>query len=178
VEEGASAYVYWAAVWPGEDCLITMDNPWKRAAWKHPAGFRLNDRYWAIKHYSYLTAPGYRRVGVASGDPGLRASAYLAPGGDWLVVVALNTSGAETKTLRLDLEGFDAAVAAGEPEPARAYRTVFAAPSQKGEPSERFRDLGGLAADGRVALPPRSLVTIAVHGRASAAAAAAAVVTR
>src|SRR5262249_8504440 len=73
VEEGANAYIYWAAVWPGE-ALITIDNPWQKADWKYPNGYTLTGQYYALKHYSYFTVPGYRRVETTVDNPALKVS--------------------------------------------------------------------------------------------------------
>ncbi len=154
VEEEASAYIYWAGVWPGDDALITIDNPWKRDAWANADGFRLNDRYWALKHYAYFTAPGYRRVAVEGGPEEVKVSAFLSPDRAWLVVVALNTSESHPADVTLDLKGFPRGPASA------VHQTVF--PPSGGGVEAPFQELGPLGTDNRIVLPPRAAVTIAV----------------
>ena len=159
VEEEAHAYVYWAAIWPGDDALITIDNPWQRAEWKNPDGFRLNDRYYALKHYSYFTAPGYRRVEVTAADPRIKVSAFLSPDGRSLTVVALNTAEApEAKTLALDFRGF----APGEAD-TRIYQTRFDPAGANIVPENPFEDRGALSGDHRLTLPPRAIATVTLQ---------------
>lgn len=140
-EEDASAYIYWAALWPGEDCLISLEEPWKRASWKTPQGFALTDRYFALKHYAYFLDTGFVRVEATVRRPELRASAYLSPDQKTLVIVVLNT--ATTKTYPLDL-----AVTGFSERRQRVFRTTEAL-------GERFQEQRGT-----VSLPPHSIATV------------------
>lgn len=159
VEEEANAYLYWAAVWPGE-ALITIDNPWKKTEWSHPNGYTLTGQYYAMKHYSYFTAPGYYRVETAVDNPGLKVSAYVSPDRSRMVIVALNTTTTDTAGLTLDLNGFPAGDVGSKDVVSRVYRTDLS--SAFAHEKESFKDLGALGSDSRLILPPRSIVTVTV----------------
>lgn len=168
-EGNASAYVYWAGMWPGSDTLITLDNPeGPRTAWKFPNGFAPTDRYYGLKHFSAFVGPGYKRVQTTISDPALKVSAFLSPDKKRLVTVVLNTSPTATAALSLSTHGFAPTAAAGRALTSAVYRSVLPPPDVTptgGEkvgvngPGERFRALGKLP-QGGVTMPPHSIVTI------------------
>lgn len=144
-EEEASAYIYWAALWPGDDCLISLEAPWKQASWKTPQGFAPTDRYFALKHFSYFLRAGYVRVDASVRRPELRASAYLSPDRKTLVAVVLNTSTSQTYPLELSLAGFSV-------RRRRVFRTQEAV-------RERFQEQGR----GTALLPPHAIATMVLE---------------
>jgi glucuronoarabinoxylan endo-1,4-beta-xylanase len=168
-EEDAVAYVYWAGIWPGEDTLIRIDNPFRpRDTWKMSNGFEPTDRYYGLKHFSYFVGPGYKRVDARASDPSLKVSAFISPDRSRLVMVALNTSTTAPASLSLSLHGFSTRAASA------IYRSVLPPPAvtpTQGEkvgtngPGERFQSLGPLPHDGHIFLPPRSIVTTVLSTR-------------
>jgi glucuronoarabinoxylan endo-1,4-beta-xylanase len=139
-EEDASAYLYWAAVWPSADALITLEKPWTPADWKSPQGFVRTDRFYALEHYSRFLKPGYVRIAAQASAPELRLSAFLSPDKKTLVAVALNTAEARTLVLPLTVAGYAIR---------ERYRTEFGR-------RESFKALASGEAD---TLPPHALLT-------------------
>jgi glucuronoarabinoxylan endo-1,4-beta-xylanase len=166
-EGNATAYVYWAGLWPGIDTLITIDNPFNpQSTWKLPNGFQPTDRYYGLKHFSAFVSPGYQRVDAATSDPALKVSAFIAPDRSRLVAVLLNTSTTAPAVLNLSTRGFS-----GQTSTA-VYRSVLPPPAvtpTEGErvgvcgPGERFKSLGALPPGGEIALPPQSIVTVVLN---------------
>ncbi|MBB6052574.1 glycoside hydrolase family 30 beta sandwich domain-containing protein [Armatimonas rosea] len=142
-EEDASAYLYWAGVWPGPDALITMENAWQRGSWKTPQGFTRTDRFTALEHYSRFIVPGSVRVEVQSALPSLKLSAFLSPDRQALVVVGLNTASGKPVALGTEVPGF----ALHE-----VYRTVFSG-------AERCQAVP-LPQNSTVSVPAQGLVTL------------------
>jgi glucuronoarabinoxylan endo-1,4-beta-xylanase len=163
VEGNAAAYVYWAGIWPGQDTLINIDNPFNaRSTWKLPNGFEPTDRYYGLKHYSYFINPGYKRVEAGGLDESVKVSAYISPDKSRLVVVALNTAVSASANLSLTVKGFSG-------KPSAMYRSVLPPPAvtpTEGErvgvcgPGERFRMLAAPKPGANINLPSRSIVTI------------------
>lgn len=154
-EENASAYLYWSALWPGAGdggALIHMDNPWQRGGWKFPHGWEISGPYWAVKHYSYFTAPGWRRVSADTDSRPVKLSAFVSPDGRRLTAVLLNTSPAAPAAVRLDLHGFSAGRGG-----THVYRTVFGG-------AEHFADRGPLPGNRILTLPPHSIATVTFGG--------------
>jgi glucuronoarabinoxylan endo-1,4-beta-xylanase len=145
-EENASAYVYWSAIWPGGQAFIYIEDPDRQANWKNPHGWRLGDHYWAMKHFSYFTGPGYHRVDTSTSNPAVKMSAYLSPNGKRLCVVILNTSDTQAASFTLALNGYSSRKSA-------VYRTAG---------TERFQDLGALPKTRQIDLPPHSIVTVSL----------------
>lgn len=151
-EEEAHAYVYWAAAWPGPDCLITLDNPWKQSEWKNPKGFLLTDRYYGLQHYSAFIEKGYQRVQCSAEDTALRISAFLSPDRSRLVIVALNTATDHTVDLSVEMPGFS------RDSTVTLYRTCQVQ-------GEKFLRLSTPTPGGGWILPPHSIVTAVVETR-------------
>ncbi|HYO96581.1 MAG TPA: carbohydrate binding domain-containing protein [Polyangiaceae bacterium] len=141
VEQGGSAFIYWELVWPpsngankGLVTLVDADN------------YVIRDQYYAMKHFSHFTDPGYVRIGAGSNLPGVRASAYQAPAEGRVVVVLLNVS-AEEKRVQLDPGGFASTTSS-------VVRSIY-----EGGARALWSELGPLEANS-VTLPPRSMATV------------------
>jgi glucuronoarabinoxylan endo-1,4-beta-xylanase len=149
VVEQVSMYLYWPLTWPGmESTLLSIENPADPSKWKTPNGWSYTDGYYALKQYSYFIHAGYRRVDASTNNDEVKLSAYLSPKKDKLVVVAINTADKPT-AVKLKLGEFDHGTSV-------VYRTTFP------DSSERFANLGALAADNTVALPPHSVATVEI----------------
>lgn len=146
-EENAAAYVYWSGVWPNSQALIYAENPDDHSQWTDPHGWHIGDHYWAIKHFSYFTGPGYVRVDTQTSDPSVKMSAFISPNRRKLCVVLLNTSPSETAVFRLHFNGYQA-------HGSQVYRTTQ---------SEHWVNVGALPGDGRINLAPQSIVTVALQ---------------
>ncbi|HEX5324072.1 MAG TPA: glycoside hydrolase family 30 beta sandwich domain-containing protein [Capsulimonadaceae bacterium] len=144
-EENAAAYVYWGGVWPHDPGLVLVENPDQQSQWKNPHGWKLGDIYYAMKHFSWFTAPGYRRVDTSSSNPGVKMSAFLSPDRRRLSVVVLNTSQNQPADFELKLNGYSS-------RKTLIYQTTAA---------DRFKKLGGMPKNNHLSLPPRSITTIA-----------------
>lgn len=106
--------------------------------------FRVQDPYFAMRHYSFDTEPGWVRVDAVSSNAEVLSSAWLSPGEDQLTVVLLNASAvAHDVRLARDARWLSTEVT----------RTVFAG-------SERAAALGPLPAEGVLSIPARSIVTV------------------
>ncbi len=139
VAEGGSAFLYWNLTWDGVNGLVGMMG-------RHP---RVRDQYYAMRHFSRFTDPGWIRVGAWTPDERLRTSAWLAPDASALTVVLLNTANAMLD-VSLDPGVFTATGVA-------TRRTTF----RPGK-AERWRDLGAAGRHGVLRLPPRAMATIAL----------------
>lgn len=146
VEEGVSAFLYWNLIWEQGGGLVSVARGTATA----------RDQYYAVKHYARYVDPGYVRVSARSDTPELRASAFVSPGGDQLVMVVLNTD-PRTLVVHLEPEGFS-------PTGSAVYRTIYR-PGQ----SEVWKELGAVGEAGPLILPSRSQMTVVLQGGASAA---------
>jgi hypothetical protein len=108
--EGVSAYLYWELFWAKPRGLVSLDNPWQSNA-----SYTINLPYYAFKHYSAFTDPGWHRVEASTDSSGLRISAFKSPDSTVLSVVVINTSTTDID-LSLSLEGFS-------PDSSGVYRT-------------------------------------------------------
>jgi len=100
VHEGVSTYCYWNLFWSDNAGLVTLDNPWQG----NP-GYTINPIYYAFKHYSAFTDPGWRRVEASADSTGLRISAFFSPDANELTIVIINVSQIDID-LALSLGGF------------------------------------------------------------------------
>ena len=107
--------------------------------------YRLQDPYYAMRHYALHTNPGWVRVDAPATSSDLLATAWLSPSEDALTVVLVN-AGYVAHDVRL---GADQRFATSD-----VTRTVFAG-------SERGAALGTLSPEGVLHIPARSLVTVA-----------------
>jgi O-glycosyl hydrolase len=110
--------------------------------------FTRQEPYYALRHYSLDTEPGFVRVDAVSTAPDLLASAWLSPDESALTIVLVN-SGRGTLNVELDLGS-----ASGGATTVR--RTVF-------DGVERSAELGSLSEANVVEVPSRAIVTIAVR---------------
>ncbi len=134
----ASAFLHWDRVWPNSG-LIALDGE---------SSYVLRDQYFAVRHFSLYTDPGDVRVGTRNSVPGLRASAFLSPDGERLILVLLDI-GDEAQSVTLDLGEL-----AGRGSD--VYQTEFD-PGQ----SRLWTELGALA--DVLDLPTRSVTTVVVR---------------
>ena len=143
VEEGAAAFLYWNLLWKFPGGLVSVDGS------RH----KVRDQYYSLKHYARFTDPGYVRIGARASSADLRVSAFLAPAGDRVTVVVLNT-GPQAIEARVQAPGFSASGVS-------AYRTVY----RPGE-SETWKELGSSGGDMVISLPARSVATVVFAGHA------------
>ncbi len=108
--EGVSAYLYWELFWQEPKGLVSLDNPWQ----SNP-GYTINTTYYAFKHYSAFTDPGWYRVEASTDSNGLRISAFKNQDDTELTIVIINTSDIAID-LSLSLGDFS-------PDDSEVYRT-------------------------------------------------------
>jgi glucuronoarabinoxylan endo-1,4-beta-xylanase len=147
--EEVNAYLFWSLAWPGQQDLIYIDFPWDRSRWTTERGWKLNDSYFALKHFSYFIAPGFQRYPIRVDHPALRSSAFLSLDGNRLVAVILNTSTSETIMPALVADGFAASASS-------VYRSDFTGSA------ERFINVGALDDAGSFTLGPMSIATVVI----------------
>ncbi len=111
-----------------------------------PYDYTLEEPYHALRHFARYTDPGWVRVGAQADAGDLLVSAWVAPEGEALSVVIVN-SGLIDLDARVDLGDF-------APGSSAVIRTVF-------DGLERSAQLGPLPADGVLRVPGRAVVTIA-----------------
>jgi hypothetical protein len=93
--EGVAGYLYWQLTYgPGEGLVSITNTSWT-----------INPVYYAMKHYSAFTDPGWHRVGATTESSDLRISAFINPDGNELSVVIINTSPDANIPLDLSLPG-------------------------------------------------------------------------
>ncbi len=107
--------------------------------------FTLQDAYFAMSHYSRFTDPGWSRVAASGSATGLLTSAWLAPEGDRLSVILINSGG---NTLSVDVK-----LDAQAPSAGQLLRSVF-------DGSERMAELGAWSRGATISLPARSIATL------------------
>ena len=73
--------------WPGEKGLIEISSPWGDFIITPP----ITTYY--FKHYAKHIDYGYRRIDAVSDEGKIKASASLAPDGEKLTLVLINTGG-------------------------------------------------------------------------------------
>jgi hypothetical protein len=110
VHEGVCSYFYWSLFWGDDLGLVTLDSPWQ----DNP-GYTINHVYYALKHYSAFTNPGWHRVEASTDSDGLRISAFKNDDDTKLSVVIINVSNVDIN-LTLSLGGFS-------PDSSEVYRT-------------------------------------------------------
>lgn len=141
VDGGATAYLQNDLVG-----LATAPNAAQALVAIDEEDFAVQDPYHSLRHFARFTAPGWVRVAADDEVEELLASAWLAPGGDDLTVVLVNTGPDELAV--------EIAPGADAPERSVVTRTVF-------DGVERSAELGELPAAGVVCIPGRSIVTVA-----------------
>jgi O-glycosyl hydrolase len=103
VYEGVCMYLYWDVFW-GDGGFITLDNPWTDP----DPNYTINPVYYAVKHYSAFTDPGWRLVGAVTDSNGLRITTFKSPDETKLTVVILNISPTVDVNLSLFIHDFNA----------------------------------------------------------------------
>jgi glucuronoarabinoxylan endo-1,4-beta-xylanase len=134
VFENVSAYVYWELFWTSPKGLISYENTYP------------NPVYYALKHYSAFTDPGWYRVEASTdwGDTGnVRISAFKSPDNQHLSIVIINFAYYNIN-LTLNLNGFPL-------DNAEIYRT---------SETENTAYIGPFYEAGSLMLPARSITTI------------------
>jgi glucuronoarabinoxylan endo-1,4-beta-xylanase len=147
--EGLSAYFYWELTWAAPSsgvptALVTLEPPWAMSTWTTAKGYIINDIYYAVKHFSKWTDPGWQRVESTGGAAPIRTAAFVSPDGGSLTVVILNTDYLD-HGVTIDVGAFSAATTA-------VYRTSGA--------NERTAAVGPLGSDNTVVMPAQSVVTV------------------
>jgi glucuronoarabinoxylan endo-1,4-beta-xylanase len=147
--EGASAYLHWDLIWSesatatSPSGLVSLENR-SQATWQTPHGYRINDSYYAVRHFAKWIDVGWQRVAAAATASVIRASAFGSPDGQSVTLVLLNTDN-NPHAITVDAGTFAFATSA-------IYRTSGTA--------ERTAPLGPLPAGQTVDMPARSLVTL------------------
>lgn len=148
--EGVSAYLHWDLIW-GDNLsatspsgLVSLENPGSMARWQTPRGYRINDSYYAVRHFARWIDVGWQRIGATPAASVIRASAFVSPDGRSLTAVLLNTD-LDRHTITLDPGAFAFTTSA-------VYRTSGS--------DERTAPIGPLTADQPFDMPGRSLVTV------------------
>lgn len=147
--EQASGYNYWSLVWPLNNGLVNIENPYDRSSWTNAPpgtpteshGWWLSPAYWSMKHFSYFVTPGFKRVAVSCGNTNVLASAYLSPDNLRLVTVLVNGTNS-LSTITINPGAFSSGVSS-------VYQTAG---------TSYFQPLGPLGS--QLALPAASLTTI------------------
>jgi glucuronoarabinoxylan endo-1,4-beta-xylanase len=147
--EGVTAYLHWDLIW-GESAsstnpsgLVSIESG-SPAQWQTPKGYKINDAYYAVRHFAKWIDVGWQRVGATPTSTVVRASAFASPDGQSATLVLLNTDSA-AHAVTVDAGGFVYSTSA-------VYRTSGT--------DERTAPLGPLADDNVIAMPGRSLVTV------------------
>jgi len=152
VYEEVSAYLHWGLMWPGDNELIRIENPWNSSEWETSDGFSLTERYYAFRQFSKFIDPGWKRITADVDSDNLRLSAYISADGDSLTAVILNVSQTD-ETLSLGLGGYQ-----------MAYGSVI-----RTSETELGEDLGAFDPSSTLAVPARSITTISLTGQAGSA---------
>ncbi len=109
--------------------------------------FTIRQTYYAMRHFSLNTDPGWVRVDATSTSSTLLSSAWVSPAGDALTVVLVNDATTD-QNIELDL------ASGTRPAHSSVSRTVF-------DGVERGADLGSLSDGNVLKVPARSIVTVA-----------------
>lgn len=153
--EEVTAYLYWDLFWD-KGGLVALEHPWTPASWTNAPpgtatqskGYWLTPQYFAMKHFSYFTAPGYTRVAAAGTDTNnVLSSAFISPDNRRLTVMLINPNPYNPSTAALNWSGFQAATSA-------VYQTWG---------TNRFAFRGALT-NAQIFLPPNSITTIVLDG--------------
>jgi glucuronoarabinoxylan endo-1,4-beta-xylanase len=142
--EEVSAYLYWELFWPSPGGLVSVSN----------TSYTINLVYYAMKHFSKFTDPGWQRVDANSTSSDLRISAYKDPCEPNASVVIINTSTTTDMNLTLALAGFN-------PQNSGIYQSKSDA---------NFAYIGTFSTSTPVSLPKQSITTIHLAGFADCAA--------
>ncbi len=142
VHEGVCSYFYWNLFWGNEAGLVTLDNPWQGSP-----SYTINPIYYAFKHYSAFTDPGWYRVEASTDSTGLRICAFKNDDNTELTIVIINVSEIDIN-LSLSLGGFS-------PEGSGVYRT---------SETEHTAYLGTFEQSQPLALGSETITTVSLTG--------------
>ena len=142
--EEASAYLYWELFWVSPSGLVSVST----------TGYTINPDYYAMKHFSKFTDPGWQRVDANSTSSDLRISAYKDPCEPNAAIIVINTSTTNDVNLTLSLNGFN-------PGNSGIYQSKSDA---------NFVYIGTFSTSNKVLLPKQSITTIHLAGFADCAA--------
>jgi len=142
--EGASAYLYWELFWREPKGLVSLDNPWQ----VNP-GYTINHTYYAFKHYSAFTDPGWHRVEASTDSSDLRISSFISPDANEVAIIIINVSDVSIDLL-LSLGDFS-------PDSSEVYRT---------SETEHTAYVGTFDQSQSLTLPPQTITTISLTGTA------------
>ena len=140
--EGVSVYMHWSLFWGEPSGLVALQFPWD----SNP-GYTINPVYYAFKHYSYFTDPGWYRVEASTDSDALRISAFKNADNTALSIVIINISDADIN-LALSLEDFS-------PGTSSVYRT---------SESENVAYVGTFDESQSIELPPQTITTVSLTG--------------
>lgn len=155
--EEVTAYLYWDLFWDKAG-LVALEHPWTPASWTNAPpgtatqsrGYWLTPQYFAMKHFSYFTGPGFTRVAASGTDTNnVLSSAFISPDNHRLTVVLINHNPYTPSAITLDWGGFQVATSA-------VYRTWS---------TNNFASLGALT-NQQLLLPTNSITTIVLDGSA------------
>jgi len=140
--EGVSAYLYWELFWREPKGLVSLDNPWQA----NP-GYTINHTYYAFKHYSAFTDPGWHRVEASTDSSGLRISSFISPDANEVAIIIINVSDVSID-LSLSLGDF-------LPDSSEVYRT---------SETEHTAYVGTFDQSQPLTLPPQTITTVSLTG--------------
>jgi glucuronoarabinoxylan endo-1,4-beta-xylanase len=156
VTEGSNAYIKWSLANSGmvASAIYDDDATQPPSTWLYPHGWKINDNYYVMKHYSYFIRPGFKRVDAYASSPDLRVSAFVDPSSknplaQRATVVALNVSSTDNVPLTVSSPTLLVRTS-------HVFRTSFSG-------TERWADLGAWTRGAPIMLPPNSMVTIAFN---------------
>ena len=153
VEEGGEAYIYWDTIWGPDGTLVALENPWEQSGWTTEKGYTVDDKIYAVAHFSKFTDGGYKMVdaSVDYQNSDIKAAAFTSPDESGLTIVLTNTQNYNSE-IKLDLNGYEA-------EDSAVYLTNY----QDGA-SDRLAGKGALNSNMTVELPAQSVMTIDITG--------------
>ena len=140
--EKVSVYLYWDLFWPNPGGMVGLTT----------TSYSIHPVYYAFKHFSAYTDPGWQRLEASTNWPDLRISAYVSPDNNQLSIVIINPS-ATGGQISLDLSNF--AIDSG-----KVYRT---------SPTEPHLLKGNFDPCQPLSVPASSIITVALVGQVVAA---------
>lgn len=148
--EGVTAYLHWDLIW-GESAssqspsgLISIETT-SQANWQTPKGFKINDSYYAVRHFAKWIDVGWQRIAATPSVASvIHAAAFASPDGLNETIVLLNSdSGEHAVTVDTGTFAYGTSM---------IYRTSGT--------DERTAPLGALPAGNVVDMPAKSIVTL------------------
>ena len=156
--ENANAYLFWGGVWKMSYDNLASTTLIPCGVYSELApnskGYIVTGDYYALRHFSEFIRPGYTRVAntvthlVSEMMTDVRASSYLSPDGQRLVIVLMN-NGKKPQQLKLSTGDFGGN--------SQVFQSVFS----DGYTSDMlYQNLGSLNTDIPLALPASSVTTV------------------